>query len=238
MQSASYGLACLLAFAAGDKSADKSPAFPATDSYILKKVEGWPVLVHPALAKEQPELVDKTLEHLAFQLHQVRRALPGPAVEKLQGVKIWVENFHPLHACMCYHPSPEWLKGKKCNPDKARGVEIAHPKNFLAWTKDQPCMVLHELAHAYHHQVLPDGYDNADLQEAFARMRESKKYAEVLHISGRKQEHYSLTNAMEYFAESSEAFFGTNDFYPFVRAELREFDPDMFRLLERLWKVK
>ena len=26
---------------------------------------------------------------------------------------------------------------------------------------------------------------------------------------------------MEYFAEASEAFFGTNDFYPFVRAELR-----------------
>jgi len=40
---------------------------------------------------------------------------------------------------------------------------------------------------------------------------------------------------MEYFAESTEAFFGTNDFYPFVRPELREFDPEMFNLLTKLW---
>ena len=69
-------------------------------------------------------------------------------------------------------------------------------------------------------------------------MVESKKYAEVLHINGKKLKHYALSNPMEYFAESSEAFFGTNDFYPFVRAELREFDPEMFALVERLWKGK
>ena len=42
-------------------------------------------------------------------------------------------------------------------------------------------------------------------------------------------------NAKEYFAEASEAYFGTNDFYPFVRAELKKHDPEMFRLLEKLW---
>jgi hypothetical protein len=40
---------------------------------------------------------------------------------------------------------------------------------------------------------------------------------------------------MEYFAEATEAFFGTNDFYPFVHSELRRHDEAMFRLLERLW---
>ena len=30
---------------------------------------------------------------------------------------------------------------------------------------------------------------------------------------------------MEYFAEASEAYFGTNDFFPFVRIELRRHDP-------------
>ena len=40
---------------------------------------------------------------------------------------------------------------------------------------------------------------------------------------------------MEYFAESTEAFFGTNDFYPFVRAELKQHDPKMFDLLWKLW---
>jgi hypothetical protein len=47
--------------------------------------------------------------------------------------------------------------------------------------------------------------------------------------------HYGLSNAKEYFAESTEAYFGVNDFYPFVRAELREHDPRMFKLMVRVW---
>jgi hypothetical protein len=36
----------------------------------------------------------------------------------------------------------------------------------------------------------------------------------------------------------TEAFFGTNDFYPFVRAELREHDPEMFEVLREVWEMK
>ncbi len=43
---------------------------------------------------------------------------------------------------------------------------------------------------------------------------------------------------MEYFAEATEAFFGTNDFYPFVRAELSRHDPEMADLLVKLWGTK
>lgn len=48
----------------------------------------------------------------------------------------------------------------------------------------------------------------------------------------------ALNNDQEYFAEASEAFFGTNDFHPFVRAELKEHDPALFELLGKLWGVK
>ena len=57
----------------------------------------------------------------------------------------------------------------------------------------------------------------------------------MLRINGKKVKAYAMENAKEYFAESSEAFFGTNDFYPFVRAELREADPRMYELLQQLW---
>ena len=39
----------------------------------------------------------------------------------------------------------------------------------------------------------------------------------------------------EYFAESTEAYLGVNDFYPFVRAELNRHDPRMYRLLRKIW---
>ena len=40
---------------------------------------------------------------------------------------------------------------------------------------------------------------------------------------------------MEYFAESTEAYLGVNDFYPFVRAELKQHDPDMYELMTEIW---
>ena len=41
---------------------------------------------------------------------------------------------------------------------------------------------------------------------------------------------------MEFFAEMTEAFFGVNDFYPFNSAELREAEPELFRLLTSIWQ--
>ena len=43
---------------------------------------------------------------------------------------------------------------------------------------------------------------------------------------------------MEYFAETTEAYFSRNDFYPFNRDELKSHDPEMFDLLTALWGVK
>jgi hypothetical protein len=40
---------------------------------------------------------------------------------------------------------------------------------------------------------------------------------------------------MEYFAETTEAFFSRNDFFPFTREELKQHDPEMEKLLEQLW---
>lgn len=42
---------------------------------------------------------------------------------------------------------------------------------------------------------------------------------------------------MEYFAETTEAYFTRNDFFPFNRAELQSHDPEMLQLLEKLWGV-
>jgi dipeptidyl-peptidase-4 len=42
---------------------------------------------------------------------------------------------------------------------------------------------------------------------------------------------------MEYFAETTEAYFTRNDFFPFTRAELERHDPEMFTLLGTLWGV-
>jgi len=137
---------------------------------------------------------------------------------------------------MCYHPSADWLREHLMNPDKAGAVEVANAKTFLDWTHQQPWMVLHELAHGYHFQVL--GTDHADVRACYEQAVKSKSYESVLHHDGKKVRHYALTNDKEYFAEATEAYFGTNDYYPFVRAELKEHDPKMYEVLEKVWGVK
>ena len=36
----------------------------------------------------------------------------------------------------------------------------------------------------------------------------------------------------------SESYFGTNDFFPFVRAELQRHDSKAFELIRRMWGVR
>jgi Mlc titration factor MtfA (ptsG expression regulator) len=48
---------------------------------------------------------------------------------------------------------------------------------------------------------------------------------------------YAMTNAAEYFAETTEAYFGTNDFFPYTNAELKKHDPFMHELLGKIWGV-
>jgi hypothetical protein len=219
----------------GDEPASKAAVFDATDQYAVRDVEGWKVFLNQKFETDEPQLCAETLALLRVQLYQITRMAPATAVEKMRMIAVWVELKEPHHPCMCYHPDAGWLRGHDMNSDKARCVEVANARNFLTWTKQQPWMVFHDLAHGYHHQFVEAGFDNPELAAALAAARDEKLYDDVLHINGSKQRHYALTNQQEYFAEQSEAYFGTNDFYPFVRSELQQHDPRMFALLKKLW---
>lgn len=219
---------------AGEQKATATSPFAPTSQYESRQVEGWRVLVYQGLLRDEPSLAHETLALLHFQLYQVTRKVPGEALAKLRKVTIWVETAEPHHRCMAYHPNRNWLREHGMNPDKAQCVEVANARRFLTWTLDQPWMVLHELAHAYHDQFL-GGYENREIRAAFDRAMKAKLYDNVPRINGRVERAYAATNPMEYFAETSEAFFGTNDFFPFVRSELQQHDPEMYRLLEKLW---
>lgn len=233
---------CVLLLAGSAASADDTPVptdkFEPTSNYEVRDVNGWKVFLNSRFEQTEPEICAETLLLLQHQLYQIERMVPAPAVKKIREIAVWVELDEPHHPCMCYHPDPGWLKSHDMNPEKARCIEIANARNFLTWTKQQPWMVFHELAHGYHHQFVQDGYDNQELAEALKVAREEKLYDEVLHINGRTERHYALTNQMEYFAEQSEACFGTNDFYPFVKSELQKHDPRMFALVRKLWGVE
>jgi hypothetical protein len=212
---------------------DAAPLDRATSDYCVRNLSGWTVHVNRKLL-DKPDLAARTCNLLSAKLDEIRRMLPQRCVAELAKIPFWLELADPRMPCACYHISPAWLAQHGYSVDKAGAVELANAENFLSWTKQQPWMVLHELTHGYHDRVL--GHDYAPLRACFDDSIKSKRYESVLDFAGRRRKAYAATNVEEYFAEATEAFFGTNDFYPFVRPELREHDPALFKALQEIWK--
>jgi len=212
--------------------ADEPPVFPRP---IPQSLEGWTVQVDPELMKpENAELFQSAKTALANHLQRIKFILPDERVAELQKLAIRIDLNHPLET-MQYHPSEGWLRSNGYDPALARHVHIPRAKALLdrqQWAK-HPYVILHELAHAYHDQVLD--FENAEIIDAFEAAKKEAIYDKVLSHSGRQVRHYALSNHKEYFAESTEAYLGVNDFYPFVRAELKQHDPRMYKLLEKIW---
>jgi hypothetical protein len=229
---------CALICTIGAPCAAAEPDTPAfvhepTSSYSEQKMHGFTVRVSSA-AQAHPETTQPALDLLRDELAEVIELTPEHTHKVLRSVVIWVEHNAPEHPCACYHPGKQWLIENGFNPDKEKGIEIANPKNFVEWTKrDQPLMVLHELAHAYHDLAI--GYSNELIRSCYENAKESRKYDSVLHVQGSKRRHYAMSNDREYFAELTESYFGKNDFEPFTRDALRSFDPDGYAMIERLW---
>ncbi len=203
---------------------------------IEKQVEGWTVLVDPILLNgDQKKVGQNALTALANHLQRIKYIMPEDRVSRMQKCRIWLELRNPTLKAMQYHPSRSWLVKHGQDPRLAKHVHIPQAKALFSrrtWAK-HPYVVLHELAHAYHDQVLT--FDHAPVKAAYERAKRDGIYDNVLLFTGRKVRHYGLTNHKEYFAESTEAYLGVNDFYPFVRAELKEHDPGMFKVLQEIW---
>ena len=205
---------------------------------IVKKLEGWTIKVDPKLLKnENGELKSQVFTALANHLQRIKYILPEDKVKALQKLPIWLDHHYEPLGSMQYHPGVTWLRANKHDPRLVKHVHIPRAKALLnrgQWAK-HPYVILHELAHAYHDQVLENGFQNKAVLDAYKKAKAKGAYEKVLLYSGRTVKHYGLTNQMEYFAECTEAYLGVNDFYPFVRAELNEHDPGMFQLLKKIW---
>jgi hypothetical protein len=175
------------------------------------------------------------MELLGDHLKKISGVMPAEKVARLKQVHIWLDLTHGGLRSAQYHPSKGWLKANGYDVALEKCVHIPDAKDFVSpgLQHDQPWMVLHELAHSYHDQVL--GFEEPRILAAWKKFKESGKYESVKHVSGRMVRHYALTDQKEFFAEMSESYFGKNDFYPFDREELQKAEPEIYKLLEEIW---
>ncbi len=224
-----------------------SPTAPPDDSsaevapfieHEVRDIEGWTVQVDVALlAGEADDVGSEALQLLAGKLQEITLRLPEERIEQLQQVVIYLDHEHELES-MQYHPGAEWLSDHDYDPAMEKAVHIPRAAGFVGHIRnyDQPWCLMHELAHAYHDQFL--GWEYGPIEAAYERAAADGHYESVMRIDGNMERHYALTNAKEFFAEMTESYLGTNDFYPFVRGELREIDPETHALLRSIWDVE
>ena len=208
---------------------------PLPTSHTERDIEGWKVHIDDRLLETDNPVGTAALRILANRLYDIKLVVPADKVARLQKVPIWLDRDYGSLRPAQYHPGVGWLKEHGYSPDLVKCVHIPRAADFIAPNHQnaQPWSVMHELAHAYHDQVL--GFDDAKIRTAYERFKSGGKYKKTLHVSGRQIEHYALTNPQEFFAEMTESYFGVNDFFPFTRGELKHEEPEIYELLESIW---
>ena len=203
----------------------------------IREIEGWRVRVDASLLKgEHKKTGDLALKILAQRLHRIKMRVPAKPVAKMQEVPIYLDREHPLGGAH-FHPDGEWLEKRGYDAAMGKSVHFTSAQRLIDAQRrgGGGCVVLHELAHAYHYRELT--FEDKDIIAGHKQFKLSGKFEMVPYASGQKRPHYGLMNSMEYFAEMTEAFFVSNDFYPFIRSELATSDPHTYQLIGRIWGV-
>lgn len=205
-------------------------------SHTTRQIEGWNVRVDDRLLKgEGAAKGEQALKLLAARLVAITVVVPEKSLAKLRAITIELDLDYGGLNSMQYHPDADWLKSNGYSEKLAKCVHIPEVEDFLSPSENHrmPWVVLHELAHGFHDQFV--GFENPKVLAVWKKFCDSGKYKSVLTSQGVMREHYGLTDQKEFFAEMTEAYFGSNDFYPFVTGELKQAEPETFALLSEIW---
>lgn len=209
--------------------------------YKHRIISGFNIYIAEEAWKDHESVTLQAIDLLSAQLDTILGfGLKHEIIDSLQQIKLFMD-WNNAYSAAVYHPSRQWLIENGHEPQKAQSVEISNIRHFIDWSAlNQPFMILHELAHAYHHRVL--GFDYEPIIGAYEGAMAGSLYDAVsLHTGNGEytvQEAYAKRNKLEYFAELTEAYLGENDFYPFVKEEFRDHDIEGYRVVSGIWQFE
>jgi hypothetical protein len=214
-------------------------AQPTVAGYTNYMLAGFNVLLEDEAVNTDPNLTLEAMDLLEEKLEEINNFCIAQEIKDSLRAVVFFMDWNTTEGAAVYHAGAQWLIENGYPTEKARCVEISNVTNFVNWTnQNQPYMVLHELAHAYHHRVL--NFNHSGITAAYHHAVTNILYTNVEYHYG-NQEYtvldvaYALNNEFEFFAEATEAYFGLNDYYPFDREDLMEYDPTTFAVLEQVW---
>lgn len=197
------------AFVARSWPRDELPRRPTAGEADARTVQGFSVLVEKAALGHAE--TDKALAAIDARLAAIEGLLPAHAMKTVRERAVVVLRWTDDPAANMQLYSHDGM------------IDILDARAYLSSLTANPWALLHECAHHYMGSVPDLG---AKVQNAYAGARAAHLYGGT----------YAETNATEYFAELSEAYFARNEHFPHTRAELAEYDPNGYRLMVDAWR--
>lgn len=220
------------------QSKPKKTPFDEVIGYKVHTLAGFTVIVSDdVLQADVSSYKRKPLDCLELELKNIVGLVNDRTANALRRVPIWAEwdnRFAPstgragLVYAVYYGGPQASLLTRDIHPLKSKCVVLMLTKRLTEsyQEKERPetLVLLHELAHAVHDQLL--GMQNADIKAAYQQAMARKLYDKSLYIA---------TNEAEFFAEASCAFLDRIDYFPKNRAALKDHDPETYKLMNSVW---
>ena len=223
-----------------------APAVPR--GWETQTIAGFQVLFSPALLRDEASSV-RAHQFMRDQLDAVTRFVPPAALQQLRRVRLWLDlDASGSSRALAFYKSPPsiFTASRGDRPTEHNfGYGGFHGAMFLGIVfpnivdaiaisgVSRAMIVLHELAHAYHHQML--GMWNPDVKQTYEAAK--PRVSTAMCHSGMAMYApvgYAMSNEREYFSGLTEAYFRRNAQNSFDANELKSYD-DGFRLVERAW---
>lgn len=197
------------------------------DAQTVSFASGWTVLLERKLSDRYTTLADQAMAHLENQLDRAAAALPRPAMAELRKIQVFLSLDAGRGAPIRYVWPESGSEGR---------LEITHAQGFIDAAQGRPWLVMHELAHAYHHRVL--GGSSPAVLKAYQDAQKIGAYNQVRWANGKTGRSNALSSEREFFAELTRSFYGRSDYYPFVREEFQQHDLASSRMIEAAWNSR
>jgi hypothetical protein len=217
------------------------PAKESPPGYYTRAIAGFKTTISNTAYNRSDEAEGQPLGCIESEFAKLREIFPNRIAKQLAAVPVWIEWDHadalsPTALAVYYSTEGEGLWREGIDPRKQKAVCILSLKAVYeakSTGRMKKTVILHELAHAVHDQMI--GFDNSFVYNAFRQSRARGLYDQVKHDpDGRMGPAYAATNSAEYFAELSGAYLDRLDYFPHNASELRDHDSVGYEIMEKV----
>ena len=133
------------------------PAYDCgADSYVLKTLDGWNVCMDSVLF-DGTDLGDRAESDLLEDMQHIEGLLEPTIYAYLRdNTNLYVEKDSEWPGAV-YHPSSVWLTDNGYPAYWEKSI-LLEAESYLTEKDCQPAVLLHELAHSWHHQMMDNNY--------------------------------------------------------------------------------